>query len=205
MYDTTWRRQGAGTVELADQQVRRSTLAGFGAAWLGIAAGVSLAVLRSFGGEAYDRGSLPTLAFGGLFAVPGLLALMARRDRPSLYLASGLIYFPASFLSMGGVTLPLLFLAAMAFVAYGRHGDESLARVPAPFTGLVLFILTIASWAALIFNGADDPRCSSTTTSTTCTSDVITNGEALVGLTGVAVILISGWFLSRPRQRRTAA
>lgn len=181
---------------------KRLGIAEFGAGWVGIAAGAGLTILRASNGDDFDRAVLPTLAFGGLFAVPGFLALLARWDRPGLYLASGLIYFPASFVSFSGVTLPLLFLAAMAFIAYGRHGDESLTKVAAPLTALVLFVLNIATWAALIFNGGDDPRCSSTTTSTSwsmsCTSDVITNGEALLGLAGVALTLVAAWFLSSP-------
>jgi hypothetical protein len=172
-----------------------------GSAWIGIAAGVGLTILRSANGDEYDRAILPTVAFGVLIAVPGLLALMAARRRPGLFLASGLIYLPASFLSLAGVTLPLVIVAAMAFVAYGRHADEETAVVWPPLTAVVLLILAIASYAALLFAGGDDPRCSTDADGTSCTSDVITTGEALLGLAGVFLSMAAAWFLSAPRER----
>ena len=180
-------------------------LAEFGSAGIGIAAGVALAAIRGFNGQDYDRSLLPTLAFGALIAAPGVLALMAMRRRPALYLAAAILYVPISFLSMAGITLPLLFVGAMALVAHSRHGDESLTVVPAPLTAIVLLIINVATWGAMVFNGSDDPRCSSTATSTTCTSDIVTTSEALLGLAGVALILAAGWYLSRPRQGGAAA
>ncbi|MFY9587199.1 MAG: hypothetical protein WAT66_07070, partial [Actinomycetota bacterium] len=179
---------------------RRARVAELGPVFVGLFAGPALSLLRLINGEAYDRSILPALVFGIVIAVPGILALMALRRRPGLYLASGLIFLPASFLSLAGVTLPLIFIAAMAFVAYGRHADQETPIVWAPLTAMILFILTIASFAVLLFAGGDDPRCVSTATSTSCTSDVITNGEALAALGFVALILTAGWLLSKPRR-----
>ncbi|MGH2794645.1 MAG: hypothetical protein ACRDKG_10105 [Actinomycetota bacterium] len=185
-----------------DGSERRVRVAELGSAWIGILAGMALTILRSTNGDAHDRAILPTLVFGLVVAVPGLLALTAMRRRPALYLASGLAYLPMSFLSV--VTFPLILVAAMAFVAYGRHADEETPLVWPPLTAVTLFILTIATFVALLFNGGDDPSCSSTASSTSCTSDIITNGEALVGLAGVALTLSAGWVLSLPRERGTA-
>jgi hypothetical protein len=184
---------------------RRARIAELGPVFVGVAAAAGLTVLRMLNGEAYDRGIVPSIAFGLVVAVPALLALLARHRRPSLYLASGAAFLPASFLSFAGVTLPLLFVAAMAFVAYGRHADEEMPMVWAPLTAVVIFILTIATFAVLLFVGGDDPRCVSTPTSQSCTSDVITNGEALAALGVVALILAAGWFLSKPRGHDNAS
>jgi len=180
---------------------RRARIAELGPVFIGLVAGPALTALRLMNGEAYDRAILPAIVFGAVIAVPGLLALMALRHRPGLYLASGLIFLPPSWLSP--VTLPLLFVAAMAFVAYGRHADEETPVVWAPLTAVILFILTIMSFAVLLFAGGDDPRCASTSTSTSCTSDVITNGEALAALGFVALILIAAWLFSKPRNHGT--
>ena len=186
------------TLEQRAERPGRMRVAELGSVWIGIAAGAGLTVVRAVKGDSYDRALLPTLAFGVAVAVPGLLALMAGRRRPGLYLASGLVYLPMSFLSLAGVTLPLILVAAMAFVAYGRHGDEEVPQVWAPLTAVIMLILTIASFAALLFGGGDDPRCSSTQSTTSCTSDIITNGESLIALFGVGMTLGAAWFLSAP-------
>lgn len=182
---------------------RRLRVAELGSAWIGIAAGVGLTIVRASNGDDYDRAVLPTLAFGVLVAIPGFLALMAGSARPGLYLASGLAYLPMTFLSI--VTLPLVFVASMAFVAYGRHADEHSSIVWPPLTAVVMFILTIAAFGVMLFNGGDDPRCSSTATSTSCTSDIITNREALAGLAMAVLTLGAAWMLSRPRRDRSRA
>lgn len=183
---------------------RRARVAELGPVFVPLGAGSGLVALRLANGEPYDRAALPAIAFAAIFATPGFLALLARRRRPTLYLAAGLVLLPMSFLSFAGVLLPLIFVAAMAFVAYGRHADEEVPVVWAPLTAMILFILAIASVAALLFVGGDDPRCSSTASSTSCTSDVVTNGEALAALGFVAVIFVAGWFLSKPRRHATA-
>ena len=188
-----------GTVPQAEAPPRRVPVAELGPAWIGIAAGIALTFVRAANGDEYDRAVLAAIGFGVLVASPGFLALMARRRRPGLYLASGLVYVPLSFMSI--VTIPLVFVSAMAFVAYGRHADEEVPAVWAPLTAVILFVMTIAAFVVMLFNGGDDPRCSSTATSTSCTSDVITNGEALAGLAVVVSILATAWLLSRPRER----
>jgi hypothetical protein len=177
---------------------RRVPVAELGPAWIGIAAGIALAFVRAANGDEYDRAMLPAIGFGVLVASPAFLALMARRHRPGLYLASGLVYLPLGFMSI--VTIPLLFVSAMAFVAYGRHADEEVPAVWAPLTAVILFVMTIAAFVVMLFNGGDDPRCSSTATSTSCTSDVITNGEALAGLGVTLLTLATARLLSRPRR-----
>lgn len=181
---------------------RRVRIAELGPVFVPLVAAPALIALRLSHAESYDRGVPAAIAFGIVIATPAFLALMARHRRPGLYLASGLVLLPMSFLSFAGVTLPLIFVAAMAFVAYGRHADEEIPMVWAPLTALVLFILAIASIAVLLFAGGDDPRCVSTATSTSCTSDVITDGEALAALGIVVVMVAAGWFLSKPRRRR---
>ena len=177
---------------------RRFPVAELGSVWLGIAAGIALTIVRAANGDGYDRAVLPAIGFGVIVALPGLISLIARLRRPGLYLASGLAYLPLGFMSI--VTIPLLFVSAMAFVAYGRHADEEAPAVWAPLTAVILFILTIASFVVMLFNGGDDPRCSSTATSTSCTSDVITNSEAMAGLAVAALTLAAAWLLSSPRR-----
>lgn len=180
---------------------RRVRVAELGPVFVGILAGIALTLVRAFNGESYDRAIIPSIAFGVVVAIPGLLALMARRRRPSLYLASGLVFIPSSFLSLAGVTAPLIFIGAMAFVAYGRHADEEIPAVWAPLTAVILLIHTIAAYYVLLFQGGDDPRCSSTATSTSCTSDVITNLEGLAALGVTLLTLTMAWLLSTPRRR----
>lgn len=181
---------------------RRVRIAENGSAFVGLAAAIALTILRTVNSEPYDRAVLPSAALAAAVATPGLLALLARRRRPSLYLASGFAYLPMSFLSMAGVMLPLLLVAAMAFVAYGRHADEETPLVWAPLSAMVLFIHTIAIFAVLLFLGTDDERCATTATSMSCTSDVITNGEALAGFGLVALTLAVAWLLARPKRQK---
>ena len=182
---------------------RRIPVAELGPVFVGILAGLALTLVRAVNGESYDRAILPSIAFGVVIATPGLLALMAGWRRPSLYLASGLIFLPAGFLSLAGVTLPLFLIGAMAFVAYGRHADDEVPLVWAPLTAGILFVLTVASYSVMLFRGGDDPRCSSTATSISCTSDVITNAEALAALGSTLLTLAVAWLLSMPRGSET--
>lgn len=180
---------------------RRVPVAEVGPLIVGILAGIALTLVRAFNGDSHDRAIIPSIAFGAVVAIPGLLALMAGRRRPSLYLASGLIFLPAGFLSLAGVTLPLILIGAMAFVAYGRHADEEIPFVWAPLTAVTLLFLTIAAYYVMLFQGGDDPRCSSTATSMSCTSDVITNAEGVAALGITLLTMATGWFLSTPRRQ----
>lgn len=171
-------------------------------AWIGVLAGVGLTILRATNGDSYDRKPFAVLAFGFVVAIPGILAFMARRKRPCLYLASGMIYPLISFMSI--VTFPLLVVAGMALVSYGRRSHEEEPLVWGPLTALVTAILAVAAFFMLFVLG-DDPICSTTVTdrswSQSCTSDIITNREGLASLAVASIALVVGWFLSSPGTR----
>ena len=61
------------------------------------------------------------IALAAVIAAPGVLVLLALHDRPALLLPAGVILVPLSFLSFAGVLLPLLVVAVVLFVAYGRR------------------------------------------------------------------------------------
>jgi hypothetical protein len=171
---------GAGVLPLA--------FAGF-LAWLAL----RNAELPDERGDAFMR-----LALVAFIALPGVLAFLARRRRPALYLAAGMLSTIGAFVSMAGATLPMLIPAGMAFVAYGRHSGEARGRLADPVVALLVFVLAKASLLGLFLH--QDPRCVSGPNYSSCTSDVITSLEASLSLTGLLLALVSGWVLTRPRR-----
>ncbi len=141
---------------------------------------------------------LGALALGSTTLLPGILAMLARR-RPALYLAAGVLGIPLSFISMAGVTLPLLLPAGMSLVAYGRRsGEGPPSRAAAPLIALVALFFGIASFVSLLIH--EDPRSSATESGSTYSSDVVTNSEALISLGLAASGLAASWILSKPPQ-----
>lgn len=172
-------------------------LAELGSAWLGILAGIALTILRATAGEPYDRAPLAILAFGAVYALPGVLALLARKGRPVLYLASGVIYLPLAVTSLAGVTLPLVIPAVMASVAYVRHIGEAKPRLFGGIVAVGIVALGIAAFLTLFLS--QDPRCIQTLSSSSCTSDIVTNTEGLLSLGMAGSALGAGWSLAAPR------
>lgn len=145
-----------------------------------------------------ERGdSFMRLALIAFIALPGVLAFVARRRRPALYLAAGMLSTVGAFVSMAGAALPMLIPAGMAFVAYGRHSGEARGRLADPVVALLVFVLGKASLLGLFFH--QGPRCVSGSNFSSCTSDVITPLEASLSLAGFLLALVAGWALARPR------
>ena len=172
--------------------------------WLIVAAGAALGIVRFVNGSPVERGfegALGAASLGALIAAPGVLALLALRDRPVLLLPAGVALVPLAFLSLAGVTLPLLVPAAMLFVAYGRRSTDASDRP------LVAFTTTVFVFAGLVLAGVvlfvrQDPRSYVTENGGGSTSDVITVVEALLSLTTAAATIAGGWLLARRNLRQ---
>jgi formate-dependent nitrite reductase membrane component NrfD len=103
-----------------------------------------------------------------------------------------------AFISLAGVTLPLLIPAGMSLVAYGRHAGEAQGRLADPVIAMICWVMGIACFIGP-FILHQDPRCVSTTNGGSCSSDVVTMIEASMAIAGVALTLFTGWALSRPQ------
>lgn len=178
----------------AGKKRRGIVLAGGAAVVLGVALGAVAAA-----GAAPVDPLLGFAALGALVAAPGLLALLGLRDRAGLWLPAGLAAFPLAFLSFAGLTLPLLPLAVIFVVAWVRHpGPHAGSRVHPAVVTPVLVSLLLGAAAALFIS--DDPASWTTATGGGSTSDVITNGEALLSLTCTTLALAAGWTLTKARR-----
>jgi hypothetical protein len=172
------------------------------AAGLIIAAGVALAFVRFYGevppGQDLEAAT-GALAFGAVFAAPGVLALLAEPDRPGLLLPAACLLVPLSFVSFALVTLPLLIPAFMLFRAYARaaspgHGWRTVAT-----TAAVLALLVAATIALF---ARDDPREWVTERSVYSTSDVVTYAEAALSLGLTLTAIAAGHALAAIRGAR---
>ena len=169
-----------------------------------VLAGLALAAIRMVGAspaESIAEQVAGGVALGGLVATPGVLALLARRDRPALLLPTVIVLVPLSFLSLAGITLPLLVPAVMLAVGYGRRSAALVAtgqpvRHPLLAATVVLPLL-LAAGAALFVHA--DPRSYSTALESGSTSDVITPLEALASLALQAAAVVAGWRLAGNR------
>lgn len=175
-----------------------------GAGSLAILLGVVLAAVRAFGAspaESVAEQLAGGLVIGSVIAAPGVLALLALRDRPALLLPAAVMLVPMSFLSLAGVTLPLLIPAVMLAVAYGRRStvlERDGLRPGRPFLAtFAVVVLLFAAVASLFVH--QDPRSYSTPTGGGSTSDVVTVIEAAAALGLIALALAAGWFLATPR------
>ncbi|MFP3901782.1 MAG: hypothetical protein ACLFXM_13080 [Acidimicrobiia bacterium] len=169
-----------------------------------IAAGVGFGVLR-FAGEvppAQDlEAAMGATAFGAVIAAPGVLALLALRDRPALLVPAAVLLIPLSFLSFALVTLPLLIPAFLLLRAYLRAAHTG-SGWRAALTTVVVLTLLVAALAALFAH--EDPREYRTETSGYSTSDIVTYGEAGLSLGLTATAIVAGWWLAaRPGRDRT--
>jgi hypothetical protein len=94
--------------------------------WFIVCSGVGVGVLRYIdpdGASAVERameGPWGGLALAAVVAAPGVLVLLALRDRPALLLPAAIILLPLSFLSFAGILLPLLIPAGMLVAAHAR-------------------------------------------------------------------------------------
>jgi hypothetical protein len=143
---------------------------------------------------------LGLVALGAVIAAPGVLTLIGLRDRPHLWLAAAIAALPLAFLSFAGLAFPLVPAAVVLGYAWSKRGVLDGARSLAPPVVLVplLAVLQLAAAAALFLD--DDPASWTTAEGGGSTSDVITEGEALVSLAVIAGLLVAGWVLSTPRR-----
>lgn len=160
------------------------------------AAGVGLAFLRYFGTEPAWRGiegAMAGAALGAVVAVPGILALLARVDRPWLLMPAATLLFPLSILSI--VLLPLLIVAALLLVSFGRRstGRTTQGGRAALMTLTVIVLLTAAAVTLFVH---EDPRSYTTATGGGSTSDVITMAESLISLSLSSAAIAAGWLLA---------
>ena len=166
-----------------------------------VVAGLALAAFRFAGGappEQGTEGAIGSLALGVTIAVPGVLAVLAVRDRPVLLLPAATTLAPLSALSF--VTLPLVIPAVMLAIPYGRRSrGHAPASGTAGGTFVVVYLLLAAAVVVLFVH--DDPRTYSTATGGGSTSDVITYAESLPSLALSAAAIAAGWFLAKPRRQ----
>jgi len=163
-----------------------------------VAAGIGFALVRFFG-EVPPAQNLETAAgaaaFGAVIAAPGVLALLALRDRPALLLPAAMLLVPLSFLSFALVTLPLLIPAFLLVRGFARADlGHPGWRVAATTIGVLA--LLIAAMAALFVH--DDPRHYTTDTGDYSTSDIVTYIEATLSLALTATAIAIAWRLNPP-------
>lgn len=173
-----------------------------------VAAGVVLGAMPFVGGDPPERGlegALGAAALGAVVAAPGVLALLALRERPGLLLPAATALLPLAFSSFSGVTLPLLVPAVMLFVAYRRRSStHRAARGRAVLATASVLAFLLAAVVALFLH--DDPRQWSSADGGGSTGDVITVGESLISLWLTVGAVATGWLLVPPaagRQRQS--
>lgn len=164
---------------------------------VGISFGGLLAVLLLANGREEGIGA-GQVAFAIQYSAPGVLALLARRRRPGLYLASGVVGMVVPFTAMSGVALPLVIPAGMSLVAYGRHSGEVRARLADPVLALLSLFLVVASWASLLVH--QDPYCRTGPNFSECGSDAVTSVEAAVFLAFSVAVIVLPFVLSAPKR-----
>jgi hypothetical protein len=161
-----------------------------------VVVGVVTGIVATAGREPVDP-LLGTVALGAVVAGPGLVALLGLRRRAALWLPAGIAAMPLAFLSFAGVTLPL-FPAGIVLVATWARRPEQPTAKPAKAivtTATVVFLLLVAAAALFI---SEDPASWTTPTESGATSDIVTNREAMLSLTSLAMALGAGWALTRP-------
>jgi hypothetical protein len=188
-----------------------------------LAAGVG--ILRTVNAEPVERSAevAGNLAFAVVFAVPALLALLGLRRRPSLLVAAGVLELGfAVLLLISLVGLVFVVPGVMFLMAAGRNREGG-ARPVASIATVVLAVL-LGTGAFFALFARDDPICWATNARTGesvrldatrfvngssislppgtgesgCTSDSISNAEALLATAVVAVMLGAVWVVSKP-------
>lgn len=164
-----------------------------------VAAGLALAGFRFVGGTPPEQGvegAIGSLALGAVVVAPGVLAMLAVRDRPALLLPAAIALIPLSFLSFALVTLPLLIPAVMLLIGYGRRSGGYVAL--GKTAGTLLAVLVLLAGAVVVLFIHEDPRSYTTSTGGGSTSDVITFAESLPSLALTACAVATGWALAAP-------
>ena len=168
----------------------------FGSALIGLGFGGFLAFLV-LANRSADEPLALQLVFAVLYPASGLLALLATRRRPGLYLASGVVGMIVPFTAMSGVALPLLIPAGMSLVAYGRRAGDARSRFADPTLAVLALFLVMASLGSL--NAHQDPYCHTGPNFSDCGSDRITSGEADASLAFSVAVIVVPFVLAKPR------
>jgi hypothetical protein len=168
------------------------------------------------------------IAFAVVFVVPALLGLLGLRGRPSLLVAAGALDLMLAFVSLiSFIGLVFLPPAVMFFVAAGQARGAGVSPGRSIAAVLVAVILGAAAFFALFaredpvcwarnpttgesfrldpdsfvhgssisIDGRDLPPGA---TESGCSTDSISNGEAITGISVVAAMLGAVWVLSKP-------
>jgi len=159
-----------------------------------------------------------------IFLIPHVLAFLARRDRPSLYLAAGLlgvlVTLATTFSIVMFAAIPLVLIPSCVYLA--RYHRSPRPRAPVAVTVPLIVVLGVGSVVALFLSNSDQ-RCyevrrlrdgtldyDSVTESEAmyatvneigggCSSDVFAYYETLTSL-GLQLLLYRlGWALGTPR------
>lgn len=163
---------------------------------LGFGGFLAVLVLRNSGSEPIAA----SYALALEYCTPGLLALLARRRRPALYLAGGILGTLLAFTSIGA--LPLLIPAWMAFVAYSRRAGDARGRVQQPVVALMIVVLALAAFAAQFVH--QDPGCRTGPNWSECFTNEITTAEGSLALSLVGLTIVAGFALAAPRREHGA-
>jgi hypothetical protein len=138
------------------------------------------------------------VAVGVLLAAPGVVGLLGLRDRPDLWLAAALGAFLTSLMASVLIVVVLPAGVALAFCWLRQASGTRRSVVHPLVVAVVVQILLVAAAAALFLS--EDPRTWEDHDSTGSTQDIITNTEAGLSLTGVALAVAAAWVLSRPQR-----
>jgi hypothetical protein len=160
---------------------------------MGLVFGGVLAFLILWNADGEEPFAL-SLSLAIQICVPGLLALLAWRGRPSLYLAAGVVGMVAPFTTMSVIGIPFFIPAGMAMVAYGRRAGEARGKLADPVIAVLSLALVMAAFASLFAH--EDPHCRTGPNFSDCSSDVITPAEATMSLafsiaSGVAPVVLA--------------
>ncbi len=170
--------------------------------WVVVAAGMAGVALRTVNGapgaRADPRALLATLAVGAVIAAPGVMALLARHDRPVLVLPAAVILVPAAFLSFAGVLLPLLIPAYLLFRTYARHRRQE--RLLDAIVAVALLALWFTS-IVMLFSDTSmvEYRSTNATHSTELPTYVASTGSLVALSAGLAL----AWWATAPRAGST--
>jgi hypothetical protein len=164
---------------------------------------VALAVALGIGAWADDSPEplLGSVALGAVVTGPGLLGLLGLWHRSDLWLAAAWSAFPLAFLS--AVIFPVLVVATAVFLWAWVKRPNTINRpwLPGAACAAVVAGCLVGAVVPLFFT-PDDPRSWTSGTTSGYSSDVITNGEALVSLTATALALTAGWMFATPTATR---
>lgn len=151
-----------------------------------------------------DRSWLGSIGLAGIYAAPGMIALVALPGRPWLLLAAFGSTAPLTITALSGVALILLVPSMVYLVAFVRVSPSAPRPRVTPLAGLLL-MMPATSGALVLIHWHEDPVCYSDARGSHCTSDVVTNIEGLEGLAVVGVAGTTTWVLAAPRRREQAA